>query len=1001
MTTIVSPYKGLAPFDESELDALLFFGRERDVRVIESNLLAARLTVLYGASGVGKSSIVRAGVVRRLRALPEAPVVVVTSGWGGDPSATLAADLATAAGVEPGPFVDVVERAQQARPVFLVLDQAEELFVYHADDDAFERALAEVVLRPLHANVLVVVRDDALSRLDAFRGLLPGVFGNLLRLDALDRAGAEAAIVGPLGRYGELTGETIEIEPALVDRVLAEVEVGRIERGFGGRGVADAVDENGVEAPYLQLVMERLWEEERSVGSTLLRLATLERLGGARQIVGDHLERAMDELAPGEQAVAAAMFAHLVTPSGTKIAHRPADLAAFAAVSEAQLRPVLEALLARRIVRTEERGGYTIFHDVLASEVLDWRRRFEAEQVLEQERAAAARRHHRLAGVAVAAVAAALIAVGLTVWALVERGNASEQATRAQARELDALAISLLPTDPQLAELLAVEAARRSPTDTAEDVLRQTLQADELRGVARTGSPVTDLASSGRTVVAGTSDGRTLTFTVEPSGRLVRTGVLRGSGRVVGVDAVGAQLASLTSAGGLVVVAPSWTLRRTLDLDGPVRTLALVRGCGTAPRCAVVGAGRDLVVVAARTGRVLRRIELGVRVEEAVSAGLGRVAVRSGDRAVRLVDVVRGSATALPVADAVESIASDGVDVVVGLHDGRLQVWNASTGRTVARPRGQVSSVLAVAVARGIVLSGAAGGAAQVWNTAGGKVVPLPGGHANVVTSADLTNDAAYGVTGSEDATAKVWSTRDGRLAADLVGLRDAVRAVAFADAGRLVVTGSIDGTVAVWNAETTPDLLVSAGTRAPSSPGLVARSRDGAVARASGDVVRVRRPDGTDVLLRGHKDRVTSVAFSADGTRIVTASRDHDPRVWDAITGEQQLLLKGHFGTVSDARFSPDGRWIVTAGPITAGLWNARTGALVQYLRGPRSQLVASTFDGVGRIVTVETDGTIRTATCALCAEIPGLLRLADERLAQTGRTLSDDERARYLQTG
>jgi WD40 repeat protein len=103
----------------------------------------------------------------------------------------------------------------------------------------------------------------------------------------------------------------------------------------------------------------------------------------------------------------------------------------------------------------------------------------------------------------------------------------------------------------------------------------------------------------------------------------------------------------------------------------------------------------------------------------------------------------------------------------------------------------------------------------------------------------------------------------------------------------------------------------------------------------------------------------------------------------------------------VSDARFSPDGRWIVTAGPITAGLWSSRTGTLVRYLRGPETQLVAAAFDGDDRIVSVEADGTVRAARCSLCVGIPGLLRLAEGRLAQTGRVLSDDERARYLPTG
>ena len=54
-----SPYKGLSAFEDSDLDALLFFGREREREIVVANLIAARLTVLYGPTGVGKSSLLR------------------------------------------------------------------------------------------------------------------------------------------------------------------------------------------------------------------------------------------------------------------------------------------------------------------------------------------------------------------------------------------------------------------------------------------------------------------------------------------------------------------------------------------------------------------------------------------------------------------------------------------------------------------------------------------------------------------------------------------------------------------------------------------------------------------------------------------------------------------------------------------------------------------------------------------------------------------------------
>ena len=116
--------------------------------------------------------------------------------------------------------------------------------------------------------------------------------------------------------------------------VLDQVGAGKVVHGRRGRGAVrrQARASSRVEAPYLQLVMQRLWEVERERGSSILRLATLTELGGAARITEEHLERALDSLSPAGRDVAAQMFHHLVTPSGTKIAHRTADLAEYARV---------------------------------------------------------------------------------------------------------------------------------------------------------------------------------------------------------------------------------------------------------------------------------------------------------------------------------------------------------------------------------------------------------------------------------------------------------------------------------------------------------------------------------------------------------------------------------------------------------------------------------------------------------------------------------------------
>ena len=100
-THLLSPYKGLAAFEDTDLDALLFFGRGRDTQMIAANLMASRFTVLYGPLGVGKSSVLRAGVVRRLRSEASDSGVVVNDSWAGDPAAELVRAVAASLNVEP------------------------------------------------------------------------------------------------------------------------------------------------------------------------------------------------------------------------------------------------------------------------------------------------------------------------------------------------------------------------------------------------------------------------------------------------------------------------------------------------------------------------------------------------------------------------------------------------------------------------------------------------------------------------------------------------------------------------------------------------------------------------------------------------------------------------------------------------------------------------------------------------------------------------------------
>jgi WD40 repeat protein len=993
--SVASPYRGLAPFEDTELDALYFFGRERDTEIVVANLIASRLTVLYGPSGVGKSSLLFATVARSLRALPEAPVVVVFSSWGGDPTEELAAAISEVAGIETGDLVDTLEQAQAGRDVYLILDQAEEYFTYHESPGLFEAALAASLNRPLRVNVLLSLREDTLASLDRLKSDVPQLFANVLRLDRLDRAAGRAAIVGPLRRWNELEGEEIAAEEALVEGVLEGVGVGRIELGPGGVG---AVDGNGgprgIEAPYLQLVMQRLWDVERAAGSDTLRVATLAELGGAGQVVADHLERAIAALGPEQQEIAARLFDHLVTPSGTKVAHETSDLAEFAGVSAAEVRPVLATLEDHRILRTDEAGRWEIFHDVLAGATLAWTTRHAAEQAIEAER----RRRRRAIKIAAAIFTAAVILAAVTVFAVGQREDARNRARDAQARRLDAASVAVLGTDPELGLLLASESARLSAGPTTEDALRSALQASTIRAVLPLGEPVRELAVSPDGTLVGAVGSGGLLRIWDLKSRRVR--VERNVGEVGGL--------SFTTRG--VVVHGRAGPPAAITSDGRARCTF-----GSRPVADVAVAGPRVVL---STGEIF---DLRTCKPRSVVAGVARgtsMVISSGDGS-RIGFIARDRAAIAAPRSArvvarirhptrIVGLAFDQAGkriVTAAANSDVARVWDGTDGAFEHELTGHVGDVVVAAIdpSGSIVVTGSNDGQARVWDAGSGDVLTVLGGHENFVESVGLTADATSVVTGSPDRTARTWSVT-ARLIAIHAGHTDAVTQTLFTPDGYGLVTGSADGTVRVWDAGTAPE-LVEARVASPSPPSLRARSPDGStVARAVGATVRLTKRDGRVIDLSGHTDRVTSVDFSPDGRRLVTASRDNDAILWDVDSGARLGVLRAHFGPVFDARFSPDGRWIVTAGPTTAGLWSAN-GTFVRFLRRVRNPLpvpdplvVAGFEDDSRTIVTVYRHGTVSRYRCDICGTVPELLKIAEARLRATERTLSDEERELYL---
>ncbi len=796
------PYKGLVPFEDNELDAILFFGRERESEIIAANVLAARLTVLYGPSGVGKSSVLRAGVAHRLRRQARENVensghpefaVVVFDAWSDDPVGSIRAAVREGLAAQFGSallderegesLADTLGRWTDALAcdLLLVLDQAEEYFLYHAEEAGFARELPELVTRPgLRVRVLLALRDDALAKLDRFKGRIPNLFANYLRLDHLDRASARDAITKPVERYNEASGQAIEVEPELIDAVLDQTAAGKVDLGEAGRGLAAGESHEGrIEAPYLQLVLERIWDEERGEGSSRLRAATLDRLGGAEAIVRAHLRRAVEKLSAEEKDLAADLFRYLVTPSGAKIAHGVRDLAEYASVDEERLLPVLSALGRERIVRPVDGadgdggGRYEIFHDVLGDAVLAWRR----ERELERERRAATRRQRRLFAVAITALAALAAMTAVAIYAFSERANARQASQHAQARALLAEALHQLDIDPQLSLLLGLRAAGIERTQQTQEVLSQAIEASRMRDVQRVSDaarPALPTGSAAR-VLAKLDLPRSGVAAVafSPDGRFVVTGHRDHTARLWSAR-TGRQLRVLTGHVGQVIAvafSPDGKLVATGSSDGLGRLWSAKDGSFLGP---LLGHTGSLTTLAFNP-----RSDL--------------VATGSRDRTIRVWETSLGH-PALVLRGHSEGITRlmftrDGRRLATVSLDGTRRLWDPEPEPRMRVVPGAKSPrrPTPVAEARGKRAT-VEGDKVLLEDLRTGKVIELVG-HSKAITSVHFDSSGERLVTSSEDRDARIWDAGTGAALHTLRGHFNVVNDAEFSPDGRWVVT--------------------------------------------------------------------------------------------------------------------------------------------------------------------------------------------------------------------
>lgn len=364
-----SPFKFLDAYTAQDKDR--FFGREAEQQRLVELIFRSRLMVVYGQSGTGKSSLVQCGLANVMSSADYFPVMVRRR------TNLLTALQNTLNGLlDKTDDPDIVGMATQLarysmRPVYLIFDQFEELFI---SGDQAEQTQFFAVLKALYQSsasikLLLVMREEYIAYLYPHEDNLPTIFDFRLRLEPMSKRNLHAVITGTC----RVANIHITDEEETVEQIINN----------------NQSQKNPFQLPYLQVYLDRLWRTVRARRSPgdlqpiVFDAALVSQLGKIEDVLAqfvDEQEHLISSELPQEDRPAVKTFLEaLVTYEGTRRECKADVLATETGYIPALIKQIGEALEAARIVQFED-GTYELAHDSLAK-VIDSGRSTEQRQI--------------------------------------------------------------------------------------------------------------------------------------------------------------------------------------------------------------------------------------------------------------------------------------------------------------------------------------------------------------------------------------------------------------------------------------------------------------------------------------------------------------------------------------------------------------------------------------------------------------------------------------------
>jgi photosystem II stability/assembly factor-like uncharacterized protein len=402
MTETLYRYPGAQPFRDDEFSHRMFFGREPASVALTDQILANRLVIVYAKSGLGKTSLLNAGVAPRLRDAGNLPLFVRVNDIEGGPLHSVFEGVRAEAERQqveyvPGDssslwsFFKTVEfwRGDLLLTPVLIIDQFEELFTLQSEGarEAFLSELSYLVRgvpppsqsepeskldeAPPAIRLVLSLREDFLGLLEEASDHIPEIMDHRYRLAPLSYEMASEAITRPAAiEHSKIATKVFSLELSLVTSIL----------DYLTRSSTGAQAKQHVEPFHLQLICQRIEKvaalrQQATSGEVVLSFKDL----GGEPALADTLESFYSDAIrslPGRHLRSAARMLceqFLISPEGRRLSVEGRELRL-----QLKLPPeILNDLVERRLLRTDRRSDstyYELSHDALVQPVLEGRR---------------------------------------------------------------------------------------------------------------------------------------------------------------------------------------------------------------------------------------------------------------------------------------------------------------------------------------------------------------------------------------------------------------------------------------------------------------------------------------------------------------------------------------------------------------------------------------------------------------------------------------------------